>query len=176
VPQQSYLAIICKSETYKILASALPTDDSRLVTISPHSQPVYVLPCEIIRHVYLLFDKPLSADHFYTQSTSPSSSPPPPSSSSSSSPPSLSSSSPPPSPPSPSSFSSSFPSSSPLFLLLLLLLFFFLFLLRFLLLIIIIIKHYNLYKNGYRVSPGGKVRPGRAADHSPPPSAAVMEE
>jgi len=23
---------------------------------------------------------------------------------------------------------------------------------------------------------GGKVRPGRAADHSPPPSAAVMEE
>jgi hypothetical protein len=30
--------------------------------------------------------------------------------------------------------------------------------------------------NGYRVSPGGKVRPGRAADHSPPSNAAVMEE
>jgi len=30
-----------------------------------------------------------------------------------------------------------------------------------------------LYK-GYRVFPGGKVRPGRAADHSPPSSAAVM--
>jgi len=30
--------------------------------------------------------------------------------------------------------------------------------------------------NGYRVFPGGKVRPGRAADHSPPSSAAVMEE
>ena len=28
----------------------------------------------------------------------------------------------------------------------------------------------------YRVFPGGKVRPGRAADHSPPSSAAVMEE
>jgi hypothetical protein len=28
----------------------------------------------------------------------------------------------------------------------------------------------------YRVFLGGKVRPGRAADHSPPPSAAVMEE
>jgi hypothetical protein len=27
--------------------------------------------------------------------------------------------------------------------------------------------------NGYRVFPGGKVRPGRAADHSPPSSAAV---
>jgi len=27
-----------------------------------------------------------------------------------------------------------------------------------------------------RVFPGGKVRPGRAADHSPPSSAAVMEE
>ena len=26
------------------------------------------------------------------------------------------------------------------------------------------------------LSTGGKVRPGRAADHSPPPSAAVMEE
>jgi len=26
------------------------------------------------------------------------------------------------------------------------------------------------------VFPGGKVRPGRAADHSPPSSAAVMEE
>ena len=30
--------------------------------------------------------------------------------------------------------------------------------------------------NGYRVFPGGKVWPGRAADHSPPSSAAVMEE
>jgi len=30
--------------------------------------------------------------------------------------------------------------------------------------------------NGYRVFPGGKVRPGRAADHSPPSSAAVMDE
>jgi hypothetical protein len=30
--------------------------------------------------------------------------------------------------------------------------------------------------NGYRVFPGVKVRPGRAADHSPPSSAAVMEE
>jgi len=26
----------------------------------------------------------------------------------------------------------------------------------------------NLLYNGYRVFPGGKVRPGRAADHSPP--------
>jgi len=34
----------------------------------------------------------------------------------------------------------------------------------------------NLLSNGYRVFPGGKVRPGRAADHSPPFSAAVMEE
>ena len=32
-----------------------------------------------------------------------------------------------------------------------------------------------LYK-WYRVSPGGKVRPGRAADHSPPSSSAVIEE
>jgi hypothetical protein len=30
--------------------------------------------------------------------------------------------------------------------------------------------------NGYRVFPGAKVRPGRAADHSPPPNAAVTEE
>ena len=30
--------------------------------------------------------------------------------------------------------------------------------------------------NGYRVFPGGKVRPGRAADHSPPSSADVLEE
>jgi hypothetical protein len=30
--------------------------------------------------------------------------------------------------------------------------------------------------NGYGVFPGGKVRPGRAADHSPPSSASVMEE
>ena len=28
---------------------------------------------------------------------------------------------------------------------------------------------------GTRVFPGGQVRPGRAADHSPPSSAAVME-
>ena len=34
----------------------------------------------------------------------------------------------------------------------------------------------NLLYNGYHVFPGGKVRPGRAADHSPPSSAAVMEE
>ena len=33
-----------------------------------------------------------------------------------------------------------------------------------------------LLYNGYRVLTGGKVRPGRAADHSPPSSAAVMEE
>ena len=31
-------------------------------------------------------------------------------------------------------------------------------------------------QNGYRVFPGRKVQPGRAADHSPPSSAAVMEE
>jgi len=30
--------------------------------------------------------------------------------------------------------------------------------------------------NGYRLFPGGKVRPGRAGDHSPPSSAAFMEE
>jgi len=34
----------------------------------------------------------------------------------------------------------------------------------------------SLLQNGYRVFPRGKVRPGRAADHSPPSSAAVMEE
>ena len=34
----------------------------------------------------------------------------------------------------------------------------------------------SLLYNGYRVFPGGKVRPGRAADHSPPSIAAVMEE
>ena len=34
----------------------------------------------------------------------------------------------------------------------------------------------SLLQNGYRVYPGGKVRPGRAADHSPPSSAVVMEE
>ena len=32
------------------------------------------------------------------------------------------------------------------------------------------------HKIGYRVFPGGKVRPGRAADTSPPSSAVVMEE
>ena len=35
---------------------------------------------------------------------------------------------------------------------------------------------HSLLYNGYRVFPGGKVRPGSAADHSPPSSAAVMEE
>jgi len=34
----------------------------------------------------------------------------------------------------------------------------------------------NLLYSGYRVFPLGKVWPGRAADHSPPSSAAVMEE
>jgi len=34
----------------------------------------------------------------------------------------------------------------------------------------------SLLQNRYQVFPGGKVRPGRAADHSPPSSAAVMEE
>jgi len=34
----------------------------------------------------------------------------------------------------------------------------------------------NLLYNGHRVYPGGKVRPGRTADHSPPSSAAVIEE
>ena len=31
-------------------------------------------------------------------------------------------------------------------------------------------------ENGYRVFPGGKMRPGRAADQSSPSSSAVMEE
>ena len=34
----------------------------------------------------------------------------------------------------------------------------------------------SLLYNGYRVFPGGKVRPGRAADHSPLSSAEVMEK
>ena len=34
----------------------------------------------------------------------------------------------------------------------------------------------SLLYNGYWVFPVGKVRPGRAADHSPPSSAAIMEE
>jgi hypothetical protein len=34
----------------------------------------------------------------------------------------------------------------------------------------------SLPYNGYRVFPGGKVLPGRAAEHSPPSSAVVMEE
>ena len=34
----------------------------------------------------------------------------------------------------------------------------------------------NLLYNGYRVFPGGKVRPGPAADHSPYSSPVVMEE
>jgi len=33
----------------------------------------------------------------------------------------------------------------------------------------------SLLYNGYRAFPGGKVRPGRAADPSPPSSAVVME-
>ena len=35
---------------------------------------------------------------------------------------------------------------------------------------------FNLLYNGYRVFPGGKVRPGSVADRSPPSSAAFMEE
>ena len=34
----------------------------------------------------------------------------------------------------------------------------------------------SLLQNGYKVFPEGKVRSGRAANHSPPSSAAVMEE
>jgi hypothetical protein len=34
----------------------------------------------------------------------------------------------------------------------------------------------SLLYNGYRVFPGGKLRPGRGADHSPPSNADVMEE
>jgi hypothetical protein len=34
----------------------------------------------------------------------------------------------------------------------------------------------SLLYNGYRVFPGGKERPGRAADHSLPFSAEVLEE
>jgi hypothetical protein len=34
----------------------------------------------------------------------------------------------------------------------------------------------NLLYSGYQVFPGVKVRPGRAADHSPPSSAEIMEE
>ena len=34
----------------------------------------------------------------------------------------------------------------------------------------------SLLYNGYWVFPGGKVQPGRAADHSSPSSAMVMEE
>jgi hypothetical protein len=34
----------------------------------------------------------------------------------------------------------------------------------------------SLLYNGYQVFPGGKVRPGRATDNSPPSSAKVMEE
>ena len=34
----------------------------------------------------------------------------------------------------------------------------------------------SLLYNGYRVFPGGKVRPGRASDHSTPSSPAVMDE
>ena len=45
----------------------------------------------------------------------------------------------------------------------------------------VINTHYNLHNyiqhhNGYRVFPGVKVRPGRAADHSPSSSAAVMKQ
>jgi len=35
---------------------------------------------------------------------------------------------------------------------------------------------HSLLYNGYRIFPRGKVQPGRAADHSPPSSAAAMEE
>ena len=34
----------------------------------------------------------------------------------------------------------------------------------------------SLLYSGYRVFPGGKLRPGRAADHSSPSSSAIMEE
>ena len=34
----------------------------------------------------------------------------------------------------------------------------------------------SLLYNGYRVFPGGKVRPGLVADHSSPSSAAIMEQ
>ena len=34
----------------------------------------------------------------------------------------------------------------------------------------------SLLYNGYRVFPGGKERPGRDTDPSPPPSAMVMKE
>jgi hypothetical protein len=34
----------------------------------------------------------------------------------------------------------------------------------------------SLLYNGYRAFPGGKVRPGRDADHSPTSSAVVMKE
>ena len=34
----------------------------------------------------------------------------------------------------------------------------------------------SLLYNGYRIFPGGKVRPGRAAHHSPTSSAVVIEE
>ena len=34
----------------------------------------------------------------------------------------------------------------------------------------------SLLYNGHRFFPGGKLRPGHVADHSPPSSAAVMEE
>ena len=34
----------------------------------------------------------------------------------------------------------------------------------------------SLLYSGYRVFPGGKLRPGRTADHSPPSSAEVLEE
>ena len=37
-------------------------------------------------------------------------------------------------------------------------------------------SNYTFPYNGYRFFPGGKVRPGRAANHSPPSSAVVMEE
>ena len=35
---------------------------------------------------------------------------------------------------------------------------------------------HSLLYNGYRIFPGGKLRPEPDADHSPPSSAAVMEE
>ena len=35
---------------------------------------------------------------------------------------------------------------------------------------------HSLLYNGYRLFPRGKLRPGRAADHSPPSSPEVLEE
>ena len=50
----------------------------------------------------------------------------------------------------------------------------FLFVIRLLYLHYVSASESPLY-DGYRVFPGGKVLPGRAADHSPPSSAVVMK-